>query len=463
MPSLPNLAPSPSTRSTPAHPSPGSLAISPGSEASHGHGCEGEGIWRITALAIAVERFLRHHLGMRILAHALTHVLAALTASAAFAAPPATVRVDFDARRITPVIVEGVANKDSNRAVTIGDPVRIASVSKLYVALGVMRLVDRGVLNLDRDVSDYLGWTLRNPSFPGAPITLRLLLSHQSSVTDGADYLIPVDQTVRSKLADPAAWDSKHAPGSGWFHYTNLNFPIVASVMEAATGERFDRLIDRTVMKPLKLSACFNWSPCTEAQAAKAVTLYRATGEVARDDLKGKLPLCPGVPGKDSACDLTRYTPGWNGAIFSPQGGLRISARDLARTGQMMLRGGKGFLKASSFAELVKPQWRFDGGNGVGENGIAEEGFFCSYGLAVQTIGNGGLGCKDDGFGDGRERIGHAGEAYGLKSGLWVDRKAGKGTAFFTTAVPEDAPRGTSSFYAIEELILKRRAVQPDQ
>ena len=80
-------------------------------------------------------------------------------------------------------------------------------------------------------------------------------------------------------------------------------------------------------------------------------------------------------------------------------------------------------------------------------------------GLGVITMKR----CKDDGFGDGRERIGHAGEAYGLKSGLWVDRKAGTGTAFFTTAVPEDAPRGTSSFYAIEELILKRRAVHPHQ
>jgi CubicO group peptidase (beta-lactamase class C family) len=384
--------------------------------------------------------------------------LSLFVATSAVAAPSATVRVDFTKSRIIPVIIKGVANADSQRAVTIDDPVRIASVSKLYVALAVMRLVEERKVALDRDVSDYLGWPLRNPAFPDAPITLRLLLSHQSSVSDAAEYLIPVDQTVRAKLADPKAWDAKHAPGSGWFHYTNLNFPIVASVLEAATGERFDRLMDRTVMRPLKLSACYNWSPCTDAQAARAVTLYRSTGEVARDDLKGKIPACPGVPGADGSCDLSRYTLGWNGAIFSPQGGLRVSARDLAKTGQMLLRGGKGFLKPASFAELVRPQWRFDGRNGVGENGLAEDGFFCAYGLAVQTIGGGGPGCKDDGFGDGQTRIGHAGEAYGLKSGLWVDRKGGKGTAFFTTAVPDDEPRGQSSFYAIEEAILKQPA-----
>jgi CubicO group peptidase (beta-lactamase class C family) len=385
--------------------------------------------------------------------------IVALISTPAFA-NAVTVRLDFDRSKLTPVILEGTRHKDGGGAVTLDDKVRIASVTKLYVALGVMRLVDQGTLDLDRDVSDYLGWPLRNPAFPDRPISLRLLLSHQSSVSDAADYLIPVDQTIRTKMADPKAWDLNHAPGSGWFHYTNLNFPIVASVMERATGERFDRLMDRIVMKPLKLTACFNWAMCSDKDAAMAVTLYRSTGELARDDLKGKLPACPGVAAADGSCDLTKYQLGWNGAIFSPQGGLRVSARDLAKTGQMLLRGGKGFLKPKSFEILVKPAWRFDGSNGLGENGLAEDGFFCGYAMAVQTIGAGGKGCNDDGFGDGKVRIGHAGEAYGLKSGLWVDMKNAKGTAFFTTAVPENEPRGISSFYAIEEKILRRPSNQ---
>jgi CubicO group peptidase (beta-lactamase class C family) len=373
---------------------------------------------------------------------------------------PATVRVDFDRTSIWPVVVEGQADRGTGRAVTIDDPVRVASISKLYAAFGVLRLVERGKLDLDRDVSDYLGWSLRNPNFPDKKITLRLLLSHQSSVSDGADYLIPVDQTIRAKMAEPKAWDPLHAPGSGWFHYTNLNFPLVASIMEAATGELFDRLIHRLVLKPLKLRACFNWSPCTSAQAKRAVVLYRSSGEVARDDLKGALPDCPGVAGKDGGCDLSSYVPGANGAIFSPQGGLRISARDLAKTGQMLLRGGKGFLKLRSFAELIGPHWRFDGKNGVGEDGIDRAGFFCAYGLALHSTGSGRAGCNDDLFGDGANRIGHSGEAYGLKSGLWVDRKNGRGTAFFITAVPEGAPRGRSAFYAVEETLLGRKGPQ---
>ena len=387
--------------------------------------------------------------------HGLLFLLALLLPAAASAEPPATVAVTFDRHAVNPVFAEGLADRATRRVVTPDDPVRIASISKLVTAFGVMRLVDSGRLDLDRDVSAYLGWQLRHPAFPDRPITLRLLLSHRSGLTDDADYIIPLGETLRQRLASPKAWDMAHGPVEDWFHYTNLNFPVVASVMEAVTGERFDRLMHRLVLKPLKLSACFNWSPCDTAAAARAVVLYRADGSVARDDLHGALPACPVATQPGGACDLASYVPGWNGALFSPQGGLRISMRDLAKIGQVLGRGGKGFLSARSFAALVTPQWRFNGHNGVGENG-APDGFFCAYGLAVQLIGSGTAGCRDDAFGDGVPRLGHPGEAYGLRSGLWIDPKTGRGVAFFTTAVADDAPKGTSAFTAAEEAVLAR-------
>jgi CubicO group peptidase (beta-lactamase class C family) len=371
-------------------------------------------------------------------------------ANAVYAGPvPSSARIDFTASHITATAVTGEADRRTQRPLSIDDPVRIASISKLEVALAVLKLVERGKVSLDRDVSDYLGWPLRNPSFPDTPITLQLLLSHQSSLTDDADYLIPVDQTVRAKLADPKAWDRAHKPGT-WFRYTNLNFPVIAGVLEVASGERFDRLVEQTVLKPLKLDACYNWSGCSPGRVGRAVVLYDERGGVRRDDLKGAAPACPGGAAKDGGCDLTAYQLGWNGAIFSPQGGLRISARDLSKIGQMLLRRGKGFLKPSSFAQLMTPLWRYDG-----TNGDSEKGFFCSYGLAVHFIGSERGSCNDDLFGDGRARFGHSGEAYGLKSGLWLDPLSGKGIVFFTTAVPDDAPRGRSAFYAVEEALLQ--------
>lgn len=378
-----------------------------------------------------------------------------LPAAAAAAEPPATVAVTFDRHTIRPALAEGLADRATGRAATPDDPVRIASVSKLVTALGVLRLVDQGRLDLDRDVSAYLGWPLRHPQFPDRPITLRLLLSHRSGLTDGADYIVPLGETLRQRLADPRAWDPAHGPGDDWFHYTNLNFPVAASVMEAATAQRFDRLMQDLVLQPLKLSACFNWSGCDASAAARAVVLYRADGTVARDDLKGALPDCPVVVLPGAACDLAAYTPGWNGALFSPQGGLRISMRDLARIGQMLVRGGRGFLSPASFAALTYPAWRFNGRNGLGENG-EPDGFFCAYALAIQRIANHAAGCQDDPFGDGVPRLGHPGEAYGLRSGLWLDPKTGRGVAFFTTAVPDDAPKGMSAFTAAEEAVLAR-------
>lgn len=98
--------------------------------------------------------------------------LTVLLAAASVASPAAQVRVDFDARRVTQVTASGLADRATGRAVTADDPARIASISKLVVALGVMRLVEAGTLDLDGDVSHWLGWRLRNPAFPDRAISL---------------------------------------------------------------------------------------------------------------------------------------------------------------------------------------------------------------------------------------------------------------------------------------------------
>lgn len=363
------------------------------------------------------------------------------------AAAGARVSVVFDRRGEVLADARGYADRATGRIVTADDPVRIASVSKLVTALGVMRLVEAGKLDLDRDVSDWLGWRLRNPAYPETPITLRLLLSHRSSLTDNADYVIPLGDSLENWLKRPGAWDAAHPPGT-YFRYTNLNFPVIASVMEKASGERFDALMARIVFRPLGVDACMNWTSCSDAAVARAVVLTDASGKVLRDDLKGARPACPVVPAADGSCDLAAYAPGTNGALFSPQGGVRISMRGLARIGRMMLNGGEGFLTTASLAAIETPLWRYDGANG--QTGEGNDGrFFCAYGLAVHTLAN--RGCRDDPFGDGRRRIGHSGDAYGLRSGLWIDRAKGAGIAFFVTALPDDAPKGRSAFTAAEE------------
>lgn len=379
---------------------------------------------------------------MRALALALSVLLAGC------AARPAEVRVAFDTAGITASQARGLADRSTRRRVTIDDPARVASISKLVVALGVLRLVEAGRLTLDADVSDVLGWRLRNPAHPDAPVTLRLLLSHRSSLVDGIDYIVPLGVRMRDALADPKAWDATHPPGA-YFRYTNLNFGLIATVIEAATGERFDRVMAREVLQPLGLNACYNWGAgCSDAAVARAVVLYRANGDVARDDRHDRRLDCPVVA--LSGCNLTAYRPGDNGAIFSPQGGLRISMRDLATIGRMLLRRGDGFLSPASIAALEGAEWTFDG-----TNGDTSQGFYCRYGLAIQTLPTAVPGCEDDLFGDQATWVGHAGEAYALRSGLWIDRASGRGVAFFATAVPDGSKASHSRFSAAEERLAR--------
>lgn len=390
--------------------------------------------------------------------HALLIALTLLSACATVPDTPAPnvayAWATFDRGGVTASGAAGLADPGRGRVLTIDDPVRIASVSKLVMALGVMRLVEEGRIDLDRDVSDYLGWALRNPAFPDRPISLRLLLSHRSSLTDNVDYAVPLGTEVRAVVDRPAAFDTAHPPAA-YFRYANLNFPVIASALERVTGERFDRLMARLVLEPLALDACFNWTTCSDAALARAVVLRSAEGQPIRDDLGRRRPDCPVNAPEGVLCDLDDYVLGTNGALFSPQGGLRISARDLAIVGRLLLNdgmhGGRRFLSETSIRALLAPAWTFDGANGE-----TDSGFYCAYGLAAQSLPVRAAGCRDDLFGDGRAVAGHAGDAYGLRSGLWVDPASGTGIAYFSVGNGGDPPRGRSAYRTIEEWLSRR-------
>ncbi len=366
------------------------------------------------------------------------------------APPPAAVLISFDVTGAEQTrVLRGVSNRTTGRPLTADDPVRVASISKLVVALGVMRLVDQRRIDLDADVSRYLGWRLRHPAYPDRPITLAMLLGHRAGMVDGLDYVLPLDADLEQVVRAPALWDSSRRPGST-FAYANINFPIVAAAMEGATGERFDRLMQRLVFQPLRIEGCFNWPTCPDSAIPAAVTLYRPSGEVALDDLRGVRPACPVVRARDGSCDLSTYRLTRQGASFSPQGGMRISARGLARFGQLMLREGERFITRRSFRRLTAMQAVAPVAVTVGEGG--EGGFFCRYALAVHQLGTRREGCRDDPFGDGRPRIGHSGDAYSLRSGLFVDMERGTGVAWFLTESPEfGATRGERSDFTLAE------------
>lgn len=343
---------------------------------------------------------------------------------AATSIQPANIRADFDRKQIWQQSVTGDAGV-AGRKVGMDDPVRVASISKMVVSIAVMRLVQQGIVDLDKDVGAYLGWSVRNPAYPDRVISLRMLMSHTSSLTDEADYILPLDGDLAVVLADQKAWDKHHAPGQ-YFRYANFNSPIIAAVMEAATNERFDKLMDRLVLSPLRLDACYNWgSGCSAGRRAQAAALLRPDGSLAKDGpVAAGQDDCNFVPASNGSCDIALYRFGQNGSAFSPQGGLRISASDLVKVGQSLLNKGQPLLSPASFAEMTKPAWQFDGSNGDDDSG-----FFKAYGLGFHIIEQK----------DGTKWIGHVGEAYSLRAGFWLDTSSGRGRVRYVTMVDEFA------------------------
>jgi CubicO group peptidase (beta-lactamase class C family) len=259
-------------------------------------------------------------------------------------APPPEVAwawASFDANGIRDHGAAGLADRRSRRPITPDDPIRVASVSKIATALTVMRLVEQGKLDLDADVSTLLGWTLRNPAFPDRPITLRMLLSHTGSVRDnGENYVVRLGKTIRPQAQDAGSFDPAHAPGS-FFRYSNLNFGLVGTVIERATGERFDRVARREVLEPLGLDACFNWSTCSPAVAARAVVLYDEDGSAILDDLQGKLPACPVFTEPGTPLYSRQLSPGHQWRPLLAAGRAAHIRQRLTVIGRMLLNNGR--------------------------------------------------------------------------------------------------------------------------
>lgn len=393
---------------------------------------------------------------MRIGALALCLAVAACAAVPSASLRPVEVGIAFDRRGEIARFAEGFADPRTRRLVTPDDPVRVASISKMVATIGIMKLIEQGKLDFSSDASRWLGWPLRNPYFPDRPITLGMLLSHTSSVREhDDDYAIPLGGSLRNLMADPRNWDPEHGPGDNYFRYTNLNFPIIGSIVEQVTGERFDIWMRRNVLEPMKLDACYNWATCSDETIARAVELD-VDGKPIKDDLHGQRPSCPVMVNDGAPCDLSLWRPGENGALFAPQGGLRISMRGLSRIGRMLLNGGVldgvRILSPASVEMMLTQVWRFDG-----KNGVTDGGFYCSYGRATQQIPTPVPGCADDMGTHGALLVGHAGDAYGLKAGIWIDRARGVGIGYFVTGVPEKAPHASDSgFTAAEEAAFRR-------
>lgn len=301
----------------------------------------------------------------------------------------------------------GLRNVKKNKPVTRETRFRVASVSKLFVIFTIMQLVERGKINLDADASDYLGFEI------GASV--RDLASHTSGLRDGKIYSIPPNFSVEEFFKPDGEFFENGAHfGERNFFYSNLNYGLLGTIIEIVTGERFDVYQRENILSQLETRADYLVGNLGAAEFENLGAIYldgKATDDFEIQPEKNTVALQnPYAENFAGVYDLKDYRAGTNATIFSPQGGLRISFGELANTLEMLINGGefrgRRILKAESIAEIFKSNWIFDG-----NNGDTCGGEMLNYGLGSYKISG--------------EFAGHAGEAFGLLSGIFFNGRRG--------------------------------------
>lgn len=135
----------------------------------------------------------------------------------------------------------GVSNLRTRKGeLKVDDVYQLSSVSKMFTAEAIMILKARGLVDYDTDIKEYI------PEFPYDGITVRMLLTHRSGLSRYetlADNKWP-DKRKPFTNDDMIAYYVKYKPTpyfkpNNGFHYCNVNYAMLASIVERVTGESF--------------------------------------------------------------------------------------------------------------------------------------------------------------------------------------------------------------------------------
>ncbi|MHC4215900.1 MAG: serine hydrolase domain-containing protein [Planctomycetota bacterium] len=136
------------------------------------------------------------------------------------------------------------------------------STTKIVTAALVMKLVELGTLDLDRDVNDYLkSWKIPDsPLLNNKKVTLRVLLSHQAGLSEGNNFgrkegEIPtvVDVLEGREPATNEALKIESEPETKW-RYSNFGFIVIQLLLKDHTGRTYAELMQEHVFNPLKMT-----------------------------------------------------------------------------------------------------------------------------------------------------------------------------------------------------------------
>lgn len=303
---------------------------------------------------------------------------------------------------------------DENKSLNMNEDViiRIASVSKLEVAACVMMLVEEGKIDLDEDISKYLGFKVRNPYFKDDIITVRMIMTQTSSISDGLEiykedgdvfsgYNLLLEEGIKADIEELLSENgkyyldsfSKYKPGTN-FEYSNFGCGTLACILERVSGKYFFDFFKERIAKPLNIRASFMASDLKDEIISSS---FRGDGSLNRS--------------AKSFVDrsITKRALGQN--YVGPAGGLFISMKDLSKIMLSYMNDGKGIFKKETMDMMLQMNWY---GDRVGD--------YTAKGLQFQIL---------DIFEDKR-LYGHFGTAYGIKTYMFFNPHQKIGMVFGT-------------------------------
>ena len=170
----------------------------------------------------------------------------------------------------------GYRNQEQEIPVTKDTYFRIASVTKMVSAIGLLQLMEQGRAALDTDIGAYFGYDIENTNYPDVPLTLRQLMSHTStlSIAGGFGSEKPLYEMLSAAVHRRANY-TDNAPGSV-YDYSNFGAGVAGAVLEAITGMSVNRYMRQNVFEPLGFDASYDAAALREPEQIS--NLYNADG-----------------------------------------------------------------------------------------------------------------------------------------------------------------------------------------
>ncbi len=210
----------------------------------------------------------------------------------------------------------GLANVELNVPARPETVYKIGSVSKQFIATGIMLLIEEGRISLDDKISKFLEGT------PDAwkEITVRHLLTHTSGIVREAPGFDPLKfQNDADVITTAYPLPLRFAPGEKW-EYCNVGYFTLAEIIRKVTGEPWSQFLNQRVFRPLEMNA-------TRPTSMTELVPNRANGYVWKDSKLQNaailFTLRPSGAFLSSVLDLAK----WDAALYTDRI-LKQSVRD---------------------------------------------------------------------------------------------------------------------------------------